>query len=55
MKTIWLSPVCLLLTAYAANAAEQKPNILWITGEDLSAKWLGCDRNQQENLCSKSL
>ena len=55
MITIWPSPLCLLLTAFAAKAAEQKPNILWITGEDMSAKWLGCDHNHLENLCSKSL
>jgi len=34
--------VILLLAAHAVGAAEQKPNILWITGEDMSAKWLGC-------------
>ena len=24
-----------------------KPNILWITGEDMSARWLGCYGNKQ--------
>jgi N-sulfoglucosamine sulfohydrolase len=37
----------LLLNACLANAAEQKPNVLWITGEDMSATWLGCYGNQQ--------
>ena len=35
---------------WAATAAQQdfvKPNILWITGEDMSAKWLGCYGNKQ--------
>ena len=34
----------------AASAAPQnaaKPNVLWITGEDMSAKWLGCYGNNQ--------
>ena len=35
----------LLLPGYAA--AAEKPNILWITGEDMSAKWLGCYGNKQ--------
>jgi arylsulfatase A-like enzyme len=50
MKSKWLKQIgglCLLLAAHVANAAEQKPNILWITGEDMSAKWLGCYGNQQ--------
>ncbi|MCX6696775.1 MAG: sulfatase, partial [Methanoregula sp.] len=36
-----------MLNACLVNAAEQKPNILWITGEDMSAKWLGCYGNKQ--------
>jgi N-sulfoglucosamine sulfohydrolase len=29
------------------SVAQEKPNILWITGEDMSAKWLGCYGNEQ--------
>jgi arylsulfatase A-like enzyme len=36
-----------MLTACVVFAGEQKPNILWITGEDMSARWLGCYGNQQ--------
>lgn len=45
--TKWIGAWCLLLTACGAGAAEAKPNTLWITGEDMSAKWLGCYGNQQ--------
>jgi arylsulfatase A-like enzyme len=37
----------MLCAACVAGAAELKPNILWITGEDMSAKWLGCYGNKQ--------
>lgn len=30
-----------------ASAAEQKPNILWITSEDNSSHWIGCYGNKQ--------
>ncbi|MGL4400133.1 MAG: sulfatase-like hydrolase/transferase [Luteolibacter sp.] len=33
--------------ARSASQESAKPNILWITGEDMSAKWLGCYGNQQ--------
>jgi arylsulfatase A-like enzyme len=36
-----------MLHVCVASAAEQKPNILWITGEDMSAKWLACYGNKQ--------
>ena len=36
-----------MLTMCLVGAAEPKPNILWITGEDMSAKWLGCYGNKQ--------
>ena len=42
----WIG-VLLMLNACLVGAAEQKPNILWITGEDMSAKWLGCYGNKQ--------
>ncbi len=38
------------MSCIAAKSAEQdqnRPNILWITGEDMSAKWLGCYGNTQ--------
>jgi len=50
MKAKWQKPIgvlCLLLAAGVASAAEPKPNILWITGEDMSARWLGCYGNKQ--------
>lgn len=31
-----------LLSACLESAAEQRPNTVWITGEDTSVKWLGC-------------
>ena len=46
MKLKWIG-VLLVLKASLAGAAEQKPNILWITGEDISARWLGCYGNKQ--------
>ena len=46
MQLRWVG-VLLMLHACLVGAAEQKPNILWITGEDMSAKWLGCYGNQQ--------
>ena len=49
MKLKWIKclGVFFMLHACGAGAAEPKPNILWITGEDMSAKWLGCYGNQQ--------
>lgn len=35
------------LHACLASAAADKPNILWITGEDMSAQWLGCYGNTE--------
>lgn len=29
-----------------ASRAQDKPNVLWITGEDMSARWLGCYGNK---------
>ena len=46
MKLKWIG-VLLILHAGVASAAEPKPNILWITGEDMSAKWLGCYGSRQ--------
>ena len=43
----WLGVLGLLLAVRVAGAAAPKPNILWITGEDMSAKWLGCYGNKQ--------
>jgi hypothetical protein len=45
----WI-PTLFLLSACLEGAAEQRPNILWITGEDMSAKWLGCHEiiNQEQ-------
>ncbi len=42
-----IGALCLFVAAHAASAAEPKPNILWVTGEDMSAKWLGCYGNNQ--------
>ncbi len=42
----WIGALC-MLHALEAGAAEAKPNILWITGEDMSARWLGCYGNKQ--------
>ena len=50
MKPKWMKRIgvlCMLLTGCMTGAAEPKPNILWITGEDMSAKWLGCYGNKQ--------
>jgi arylsulfatase A-like enzyme len=46
MKSKWTG-LLLMLTACVVGAGEQKPNILWITGEDMSARWLGCYGNKQ--------
>jgi N-sulfoglucosamine sulfohydrolase len=43
---IWLCFWCLFAAA-SLSAAASKPNILWIIGEDLSAKWLGCYGNER--------
>ena len=34
-------------SAHAAQPDLKRPNILWITGEDMSAKWLACYGNKQ--------
>jgi N-sulfoglucosamine sulfohydrolase len=43
--------ICALLAqpliAEEPLAEPQRPNIVWITGEDMSAKWLGCYGNKQ--------
>ncbi|MGL5016684.1 MAG: sulfatase family protein [Luteolibacter sp.] len=39
-----------VLLPWTVSFAQQvpiKPNVLWITGEDMSAKWLGCYGNEQ--------
>jgi len=46
MKFKWIGVLC-MLHACMVSAAGEKPNILWITGEDMSAKWLGCYGNKQ--------
>lgn len=46
MKMTWMG-VFWLLPTFLAAAAEQRPNVVWITGEDMSARWLGCYGNQQ--------
>ncbi len=46
MKLKWIG-VLLVLKVCLVGAAEEKPNILWITGEDMSANWLGCYGNKQ--------
>lgn len=53
MRIQSLTAACALLLCLfylPASAAEQgpvRPNILWITGEDMSAKWLHCYGNEQ--------
>ncbi len=53
IKKSWLAGCVVLLPlmpCVPATCAEQshgKPNVLWITGEDMSAKWLGCYGNKQ--------
>jgi N-sulfoglucosamine sulfohydrolase len=53
MNTYGLTAACTLLACWLclrASAADQesvRPNILWITGEDMSAKWLHCYGNEQ--------
>ena len=42
---LWISMFC--MTAHSVEQQPEKPNVLWITGEDMSAKWLGCYGNQQ--------
>jgi N-sulfoglucosamine sulfohydrolase len=42
----YLTAIALLMVgALAAKEAPPRPNILWITGEDMSAGWLGCYGN----------
>lgn len=35
-----------VVTSYGKENAD-RPNVLWITGEDMSANWLGCYGNQK--------
>ena len=35
------------MTVLSAQQGHDKPNVLWITGEDMSANWLGCYGNKQ--------
>jgi arylsulfatase A-like enzyme len=55
MEKHWLAGACTLLLSpllFPAHAADQvpvRPNVLWITGEDMSAGWLGCYGNNQIN------
>ena len=46
MKSKWIGALLMLIACWV-GVAEPKPNILWITGEDMSAKWLGCYGNKQ--------
>ena len=47
MKRTLLATACSLLLGASAQAAEvERPNILWITGEDMSASWLACYGNE---------
>lgn len=43
----WLAVLLTLLVLpdLPAQPASERPNILWITGEDMSARWLGCYGN----------
>jgi arylsulfatase A-like enzyme len=51
VKPLILRLIALLLMAASSGMASPdkqplaRPNILWITGEDMSAKWLGCYGN----------
>jgi N-sulfoglucosamine sulfohydrolase len=49
MTTKWLLTRLWIVAGIALGtaAAAAKPNVLWITGEDMSAKWLACYGNQQ--------
>ncbi|MEZ6094747.1 MAG: sulfatase-like hydrolase/transferase [Pirellulaceae bacterium] len=52
-RTTWLRFLvrCVVLLGFAlfgpSAAANDKPNILWITSEDNSSFWLGCYGNEQ--------
>ena len=52
MRKQWLAGCVVLmalLSGAAADSARQdldRPNVLWITGEDMSARWLGCYGNE---------
>lgn len=47
LKRTLLATACALLLGASAQAAElERPNILWITGEDMSASWLACYGNE---------
>ena len=47
LKRTLLVTACTLLLGASAQAAElERPNILWITGEDMSASWLACYGNE---------
>lgn len=46
---VWLAVLLVLLGLHevsAQPASSARPNILWITGEDVSARWLGCYGNE---------
>lgn len=42
-----IRPLWLLATLALPLAAQQRPNILWITSEDNSSHWIGCYGNAQ--------
>ena len=46
-KLLMLIGIFCLIHVCATSSAEDKPNVLWITGEDMSARWLGCYGNEQ--------
>lgn len=50
MQTKWLLSWLWIVVGFAQAlaAAAEKPNVLWITGEDMSAKWLGCYQSRLE-------
>jgi arylsulfatase A-like enzyme len=47
MKTKALTLCCLLLALTPLRAAQTRPNILWLVGEDASADWFGCYGNKR--------
>ena len=47
LKSKLISFICSLFLCVSLTAEEfTKPNIVWITSEDMSAKWLGCYGNE---------
>lgn len=52
MQSKWIRRCVVLLslligmTAQSAQQKHDRPNVLWVTGEDMSAKWLGCYGNK---------